>query len=181
MPEIKKIVCAVDLSERISPVIDHAVTLAKLTNASVVVVYAVPSLSQYRGFLMPSHDVIEDAVRHDVTGQQELKKGDYTGHQLTDHTIDSFVATITAGAQQSMDEFLAASFKDVEAKGIIAVGDAAEKILEIAKEENANLIIMGTRGLKGLDRFLVGSVAEKVVRKAPCPVMTVHPRAGQQA
>jgi nucleotide-binding universal stress UspA family protein len=52
-------------------------------------------------------------------------------------------------------------------------GDAVHEILTFAKENPCDLIVMGTHGRTGLGRFLMGSVAEGVVRKAPCPVLTV--------
>jgi nucleotide-binding universal stress UspA family protein len=52
-------------------------------------------------------------------------------------------------------------------------GDPASEILDIAREIAADLIVMGTHGRTGLSRFLMGSVAEQVVRKAGCPVLTV--------
>ena len=52
-------------------------------------------------------------------------------------------------------------------------GDAAYEILRIAKESEADLIVLGTHGRTGLGRFLLGSVAEQVLRRAPCPVLTV--------
>ena len=52
-------------------------------------------------------------------------------------------------------------------------GSAAIEILRLAKEVECNLIIMGTHGRTGLGRLLMGSVAEHVVRQAPCPVLTV--------
>lgn len=52
-------------------------------------------------------------------------------------------------------------------------GNAASLIVEVASETNCDLIVMGTHGRTGLRRLLLGSVAEKVMRKAPCPVLTV--------
>ena len=52
-------------------------------------------------------------------------------------------------------------------------GDAAAEILRVAREERADLIVMGTHGRTGLGRLLMGSVAEQVLRRAPCPVLTV--------
>ncbi len=49
-----------------------------------------------------------------------------------------------------------------------------EEVLNAAKELNADLIVMGTHGRRGLERALLGSVAEKVVRMARIPVLTVH-------
>jgi nucleotide-binding universal stress UspA family protein len=56
---------------------------------------------------------------------------------------------------------------------LLSEGDPAAMILAAAKEHHCDLIVMGTRGRSGLNRVLVGSVAEQVVRKAPCPVVTV--------
>lgn len=58
----------------------------------------------------------------------------------------------------------------------IVCGDAVEEILRVAREVPADLIVMGTHGWKGLTRLLMGSVAEKVLRDAPCPVVTVKTR-----
>lgn len=52
-------------------------------------------------------------------------------------------------------------------------GDAGDRILGVAEEVHCDLIVMGTHGRRGLDRLLVGSVAEKVLRRAPCAILTV--------
>ena len=64
------------------------------------------------------------------------------------------------------------------AKSVLRLGPAWEEILSAAREAEADLIVLGTHGRRGLDRALLGSVAEKVVRMAEVPVLTVHgPRA----
>jgi nucleotide-binding universal stress UspA family protein len=55
----------------------------------------------------------------------------------------------------------------------VLAGNAARDIVEFAEENAADLIVMATHGRTGLERFLIGSVAEKVVRRAPCPVFTL--------
>jgi nucleotide-binding universal stress UspA family protein len=55
----------------------------------------------------------------------------------------------------------------------IADGDAAHKIVDVAQEEKVGLIVMGTHGRTGLRRVVMGSVAEHVLRQAPCPVLMV--------
>jgi len=55
----------------------------------------------------------------------------------------------------------------------VLAGNAARDIVEFADEHEADLIVMATHGRTGLERFLIGSVAEKVVRRAPCPVFTL--------
>jgi len=60
---------------------------------------------------------------------------------------------------------------------IVDVGTPAGRILERAAALPADLIVMGTNGASGFEHLILGSVAEKVLRKAPCPVLTVPPRA----
>jgi universal stress protein A len=59
-------------------------------------------------------------------------------------------------------------------------GSPAETIVRIAREEGADLIVMGTHGRTGMSRMLMGSVAEAVVRKAPCPVLTLRQPKGKK-
>jgi len=67
----------------------------------------------------------------------------------------------------------------VEAQTLVEVGPAAEGIIEAAKEKDADLIVMTTHGRTGLSHALMGSVTEKVVRQAPCPVLTIRPKGVQ--
>ena len=71
----------------------------------------------------------------------------------------------------------AAAAKDagVPARALLRVGVPFEELTRVAAEEKAEMIVIGTHGRSGLDRFLLGSVAERVVRAAPCPVLTVRP------
>jgi nucleotide-binding universal stress UspA family protein len=57
---------------------------------------------------------------------------------------------------------------------LLRTGDARDVINQTAKEVGADLIVMGTHGRRGVTRALLGSVAETVVRSAPCPVLTVR-------
>ena len=61
----------------------------------------------------------------------------------------------------------------VEAAAHMREGTAAEAISSAANDLGADLIVMGTRGLTGLNHVLLGSVAERTIRVAPCPVLTV--------
>ena len=75
-----------------------------------------------------------------------------------------------------------ACFESARATGVsvdvlIDIGPAAHQILDRAATLPANLIVMGTHGTSGFEHLVLGSVTEKVLRKAPCPVLTVPPRA----
>jgi nucleotide-binding universal stress UspA family protein len=77
------------------------------------------------------------------------------------------------------EETLEARAADLSHRGIKAscrlqAGVPFEVIVKIAEEERADMIVMGTHGRSGLNRVLLGSVAERVIRLAPCPVLTVR-------
>lgn len=65
---------------------------------------------------------------------------------------------------------------DVETELLIGPSPADE-LVKLAKKKNVDLIVIGTHGRTGLSHLLIGSVAEKVVRHAPCPVLTLRSRA----
>jgi nucleotide-binding universal stress UspA family protein len=63
--------------------------------------------------------------------------------------------------------------RGIEVETVVCEGYAATVIVEEAALRDADLIVIGTRGLSGLKHLLLGSIAERVVQKAPCPVLTV--------
>lgn len=78
-------------------------------------------------------------------------------------------------AEELMDEYAdRASERGVDVETVIATGVAAKKILETAETENADHIVMGSRGRSGVGRILFGSVAEEVTRRASVPVTIVR-------
>ena len=67
------------------------------------------------------------------------------------------------------------SVENVPADMEVRVGQPAEEIVAAARESKCDSIMLSTRGLTGLDRYLIGSVADRVARLAPCPVVLVRP------
>jgi nucleotide-binding universal stress UspA family protein len=149
MKNIQRILCAVDFAEYSPQVAEYAQTLAERLGAAVHVLYVAPTLSQYVGF------------------------------QVAPSSIENFVGEILSGAEQTMENFLQEHFTDIEVTGHVLTGYAAEEILKYAEENSMDLIIMGTHGRKGIDRILFGSVAERVVKSAHVPVLTVRPESPQ--
>jgi nucleotide-binding universal stress UspA family protein len=79
-------------------------------------------------------------------------------------------------AEKKMESFLAENLKsDLPYNSTVLKGDVAEEIIEYAGQNDITMIVMGTHGYKGLEKVLFGSVAEKVVKTSPCPVLTVNP------
>ena len=84
-------------------------------------------------------------------------------------------------AEERMDKFCQDNEENFKALGVTALnskvlmGDVAEQIIDYAISGQGNLIVMGTHGYKGLEKIMFGSIADKVVKAAPCPIMTVNP------
>jgi nucleotide-binding universal stress UspA family protein len=74
---------------------------------------------------------------------------------------------------QSLLEQVRPTDPNVKYEHHLVVGDPAREIVRLAADEDADLIVIGTHGRSGLTRLLMGSVAEEVVRRAECPVLTV--------
>ena len=80
-----------------------------------------------------------------------------------------------AWVEKTLGEWAAAATTaDVPARWTVRTGAPYKEIVAAAESERPDLIVMGTQGRGGLDRALLGSVAEKVIRLAPCPVLTVR-------
>ncbi|ADH85133.1 universal stress protein [Desulfurivibrio alkaliphilus] len=147
-PEIKKILVPLDFSGNSIMLIKKASKVAKELGAELEIVHVVESLAPYMGFAVPHIPL--DSMGKDLYGYAEKK----------------------------MESFLAENLSDDiphQAK-IITGNDAAAEIIRHAEENNCDLIIIATQGFKGLPKFLFGSVAERVLKQAHCPVMTVKPR-----
>ncbi len=140
----------------------------------------------YKKILVPTDgsDVANNAAEHAINLAKALNSKIFAVYIID---ISAFMGIPTEAFWQSIRMILeeegkkAISFvenlakeKNVEFEGIIKEGSPGEEIVKIAKEKGVDLIVMGTSGRTGLDRFLLGSVAEKVIRTAPCPVMVVH-------
>ena len=89
---------------------------------------------------------------------------------MATHTVDELVVE----AETRLNEALGPEQGDRPLRMTVKVGDPRAQIVVHAAAEDADLIVMGTHGRTGAARFLLGSVAERVVREAGCPVLTVH-------
>ncbi|MCF6291159.1 MAG: universal stress protein [Desulfobacterales bacterium] len=146
MSQIKTILVPVDFSKNAKIILRHAVSEAEKSAARLVVVYVVEDLEKYSALSIPHISFAEL--------EKDLLRG-------AEHKMESFL-------EENLDESVAHTSK-------ILYGDVAEQINSFAKSEGVDLIVIGTHGYKGLERVLFGSVAEKVVKTAPCPVVTINP------
>jgi len=77
-------------------------------------------------------------------------------------------------ATRALDDFIKEAKSDkIKTKKVVVEGKSDEEIMKYAEENNVDLIVMASHGHSGIERVLLGSTTERVVRKAPCPVLTV--------
>lgn len=153
--DFKSFLVPVDFSECSRRALESAAELAKRCNAWLIVLNAVQ---------VP--EVLPE-VAPITAGNPDQEK---------------LVAYATESARRSMDMLLENAGVEGNVETIFTHRPAVESILNTATERDVGLIVMGTHGRTGLSRLVLGSVAEQVVRRAPCPVLTVGPeRAGAEA
>ncbi len=78
-------------------------------------------------------------------------------------------------AEQKLKEIVSGEeWKDIRCEPVIITGNPFVEIIRFAKEKQIDVIVIGTHGRSGLSHILFGSTAERVIRKAPCPVLSVR-------
>jgi nucleotide-binding universal stress UspA family protein len=93
-------------------------------------------------------------------------------------SADILIADMEQEAQREVDGAVATARREgIDASGTVLNGVAYNEILSYTKRQNADAIVMGTHGRGGLQRLFLGSVAESVLREAPCPVIVVRDEA----
>lgn len=148
MPSIQRILVPVDFSDCARAALDYALFVANRFGAALDVLHVV----EQQAGVVPAMASLEGAV--------------FVPLQPVDRTraareLEQMVADRRGGSGPCVNHRLDG-------------GDPHATILRLAGAESFDLIIMGTHGRTGLDHLLLGSVAEKVVRRAPCPVLTVR-------
>jgi nucleotide-binding universal stress UspA family protein len=146
--EIKTILCPIDFSDHARRALDHAVAIARWYDSTVTVfhVYAVPPPVAYG-----------------------LESPPPVGMVLTQEDREELTAAMARFAEAATASGVAIEF------AIEQGTSAASEILRQAGAMHAGLLTIGTHGRSGFDRLFLGSVTEKVLRKAECPVLTVPP------
>lgn len=145
MKPFTKILVAIDFSESSECAFDYALTLATQFNAELTIIHVINEPVDLRGFYVP-HISFE---------------------QLEKEIEESAVKMMDTFCSSKLGTFL-------NYKSAIVTGIPYDEITAAAARIDASLIVLGTHGRTGLDRILFGSTAERVVRSASCPVLTVR-------
>ena len=100
----------------------------------------------------------------------------FTSIYVPHPSINKFEKELIDGAEKRLYEFVDHHFKEFpHTKTAVVAGDPSEEIINYINEHEIDLVIMGTHGRKGMDKIIFGSVAERVVKSSPVPVMVVNP------
>jgi len=147
MDPIKKIMVAVGFTEYAQGLLSYAARIAKSLNAELIVV-----------------NIIN--VR-DVEAIGSIAAMGY------DVDSEHYVAGIKEERRQTLSEILATvSFPADKIRAVFQVGHPVDELLKIAMREKVDLMVMGVRGRSDLEHVLVGSVAEKLFRRSPIPILS---------
>ena len=144
MPQIERILCPIDFSEFSEKAYDYAQSLAWHYKATLFLQHVIDSLTPYYPY------------------------------QAYPDAYNEMCRMLRAGAERQLQEFAEKHARHgIQPQCKVEDGVATDLILGFADAQAVNLIVMGTHGLRGIDHLTLGSVTEKVLRKARCPVLAV--------
>jgi universal stress protein A len=146
---ISRILVPTDFSAPSEVALDYAITMATRFGASLHLLHVVddPLVVAGAAFGAEAYIVSVPAIRASLVDEAAAR-----------------LARLLPRAQR----------KAVAARSEVRVGRPADAICDVARQESCDLVVMGTHGRSGMAHLLLGSVAETMVREAPCPVLTVR-------
>lgn len=145
MKPFDKILTAIDFSENSEHAFEYALTLAKQFQSELIILHVINEPVDLRGFYVP-HISFEQLEKEIEEGAQKMMA------QFCQTRMGNFTNFQTA----------------------IITGIPNEEIIRKAADTGSSLIVLGTHGRTGLDHIIFGSTAERVVRSASCPVLTIR-------
>ena len=151
MIKLENILVPTDFSEFSKYALNYAIAFAQTFKAGIILIHV-------------THEREMDAIRQ-------------ISPYLQAENIEELINRRKSEDRKQLDEFIPPELKKgIKVETIHRVGIPFLEIIKAAKEKEVDLIVIATHGKSGLSHILFGSVAEKVVRKAPCPVLSIrHP------
>ena len=150
MLPFKRILCATDFSDSSIEALDKACQLASHFGAELLAVHVTQTVEPIYGF---------------------------APYSVTPIQVDELKHAVHEGAEAELKKLLERpQFAPIHTRAIVREGPPAQQIIELASDEDADLIVISTHGLTGWRHLISGSVAENVVRMATCPIVVVPAR-----
>jgi len=146
MKQVQKILFPIDFASNFETLVPWVSTFAAKFDATVYVLFVAQDLAHFATFYVP-HGNIEEFQ------QQAIESAKKRMAAVVEEFSKKFPKLVTR----------------------VELGSPADKILAFAQKEKIDMIVMGAHGRAGLERAIFGSVANKVIKGAPCPVLAVHP------
>jgi len=142
MADIRRILCPTDFSEFSDIAFRYALSIAHHYRSKLLVEHVVESWQHPEAAFVPAHYYVEFRSHLLRKGQEEL-------HRFVKNHANN----------------------EIRPEPVVDEGIAADSILALAEAQEVDLIVMGTHGRRGFDRLVLGSVTDRVMRSAPCPVL----------
>lgn len=159
--DFKRILCPVDLSSFSLDALKLAVKIAETSSSTLYLLHVIDN--PFDELYMSSITQADPALI-DLYKSEPLKRA-------------QILAATERHSQVLLEQFCHDRVNTVpKVRYLIETGDPFETILDVAETKRADLIVLATHGRTGIGRLIIGNVAEKVVRHAPCPVLTVKSR-----
>ncbi len=149
--QVKTVITPIDFSDNSKLIAEYASYMAGSFKASLELLFVVQKFEDYSGFFVPQMNVPD--FEQDLFRQAEEKMVVFRDN-LQSYASEKGVSSVS---------------------GKILMGDVAEQIVNYSDGFAFALIAMGTHGYKGIEKIMFGSVADKVVKSASCPVLTINP------
>jgi nucleotide-binding universal stress UspA family protein len=146
MLKIEKILFPTELREYSLKILSYAISMSEKYNSTIYLLHVIEDLSKWGGFYIPH-------ISLDLYQNEAME------------AAEKFMDKVCRQQMQGCPNF----------ERRISAGDPATEILKTIDSEHIDLVVMGTHGYKGLEHAVFGSVAEKVVKKSPVPVLTINP------
>jgi nucleotide-binding universal stress UspA family protein len=159
-PAIRRILVAVDAEPESAYAAEYALLLAQALNAEIIFA----SVAEASGFDQPAYHATSPVPENPIQATAESEALETGPETLQRDLVESWKR--------------AAATRGISSHGVFDYGGTVEALLQIASVQHADLIVSGTHGRRGISRLFHGSVAESLLRQAPCPVLAVrHPDA----
>jgi nucleotide-binding universal stress UspA family protein len=142
-----KILVPIDFSEYTDEILEYATEIARKFGASLHLIHVIPTMD----YFTPYESFI------------------------TPENVEAAQQAIAVDVKKHLEE-TAGRISGITVARAVLTGAAFVEITQYAESEGIDLIVMGTHGRGGIEHLLLGSVAGRVIRRAPCPVLTIRPK-----